>query len=65
VHRATVARWLQAARAHLKERVLERLRSDLGISELELRSLARAIESQLEISLRAFFRSGPAAANGP
>jgi RNA polymerase sigma-70 factor (ECF subfamily) len=65
VHRATVARWLQAARAQLKERVLELLRTNLRVSEMELASLARAIESHLEISLRAFFRSGPAPENGP
>ncbi len=65
VHRATAARWLQAARAQLKERVLERLRTDLRVNEVELASLVRVIESHLEISLRALFRSGPAAANGP
>ena len=64
VHRATAARWLQAARAHLKERVLERLRTELRVNERELESLVRVVESHLEISLRTFFRSGPTAANG-
>ena len=65
VHRATAARWLQAARAHLKERVLDRLRTELRVNERELQSLVRVVESHLEISLRTFFRSGPTAANGP
>jgi RNA polymerase sigma-70 factor (ECF subfamily) len=52
VHRATAARWLVAAREALASATQRRLCAALGASPSEVRSLARLVESQLELSLR-------------
>ena len=52
VHHATAARWLHAARERLAGEVQRRLGQKLGISPSELRSVARLVESQLDLSLR-------------
>jgi len=57
VHRATVARWLAAARARLQEAVLALLRDRLDVDARELESLARVVRSDLEISLQSLFRA--------
>lgn len=51
VHRATAARWLGAAREALAAQSHERLIQGLGVTSGELRSIARLVESQLDISL--------------
>src|SRR6185312_1867471 len=56
VHRATVARWLAAARERLQDTVLALLRERLAVGERELESLARLVRSDLEISLPSLFR---------
>ncbi|HEY3802967.1 MAG TPA: sigma-70 family RNA polymerase sigma factor [Kofleriaceae bacterium] len=57
VHRATVARWLAAARERLQGAVLALLRERLAVGERELESLARLVRSDLEISLPSLFRA--------
>lgn len=52
VHHATAARWLHAARERLAAEVQQRLGQRLGMSPSELRSVARLVESQLDLSLR-------------
>ena len=52
VHRATVARWLAAARQRLQDAVLELLRARLEVDAKELESLTRVVRSDLEISLQ-------------
>ena len=52
VHRATAARWLGAAREALAVEAHRLLGTRLGISPSELRSIARLVESQLDLSIR-------------
>lgn len=59
VHRATVARWLAAARQAAVEATRQGLRDTLKVDEQELTSLIRALESQLHVSLERALRTGP------
>lgn len=52
VHRATVSRWLVAAREAFLGRTRDELVTRAGIDRLEVDSLVRALQSQLEVSLR-------------
>ena len=52
VHRATAARWVAAAREALADATHGLLVRRLGVTASELRSIARLVESQLELSLR-------------
>jgi RNA polymerase sigma-70 factor (ECF subfamily) len=52
VHRATAARWLGAAREALAVETHRLLGTRLGVSPSELRSIARLVESQLDLSIR-------------
>jgi RNA polymerase sigma-70 factor (ECF subfamily) len=52
VHRATAARWVAAAREALADRVQRALIDRLGVTRSELRSIARLVESQLDVSVR-------------
>jgi RNA polymerase sigma-70 factor (ECF subfamily) len=52
VHRATIARWLQAAREALYDGARERLEARLSISAGEFESIARLVRSQLDVSVR-------------
>jgi len=51
VHRATVARWLAATRETLFEGTRTRLMSRLAVSDSEVDSVLRLIDSQLDASL--------------
>jgi RNA polymerase sigma-70 factor (ECF subfamily) len=51
VNRATVARWLVAARRTLKTRTIERLRTCLELNPTECESLLGLVNSQLEVSM--------------
>lgn len=51
VHRATAARWLQAARAEVFSATLRELSQRLRLSKPELSSVIRLIQSQLDITL--------------
>lgn len=51
VNRATVARWLVAARQSLLSRARAAMRASLGASERELESLGGLLQSQLHVSL--------------
>ncbi len=51
VHRATVARWISAARDTIKAAMAEELRTTLGFRASEFNSLLRLIESRLHLSL--------------
>jgi RNA polymerase sigma-70 factor (ECF subfamily) len=57
VHRATVARWLAAARTRLHDGVIALLQARLDVDARELESLARVVRSELEISLKSLFRA--------
>lgn len=56
VHRATVARWIAAVRETLFEATRARLETQLAISESEVDSVLRLIDSQLDISISALVR---------
>jgi len=53
VHRATIARWIAATRESLFEGTRTRLMARLAVSESEVDSVLRLIDSQLEASLEA------------
>jgi RNA polymerase sigma-70 factor (ECF subfamily) len=55
VHRATVARWLAAARAQIVEGVRDRLGAALRLSPAEIDRLVADVDSQLELSLSRLF----------
>ncbi len=50
-HRATVARWLQQARAELRGGVRASLTESLGISNGEFESVMRLVESRFDVTL--------------
>ncbi|HTE51886.1 MAG TPA: hypothetical protein VK698_13620 [Kofleriaceae bacterium] len=51
VHRATCARWIEAARAGLLRQVRRHLRDALGFDDRELESVIGLVRSQLDLSL--------------
>jgi RNA polymerase sigma-70 factor (ECF subfamily) len=51
VHRATVARWIQAAESRIFSETVARLEGSAGISKAECESIARGLVSRLDISL--------------
>jgi RNA polymerase sigma-70 factor, ECF subfamily len=51
VHRATVARWLEKARAGILARTREELTRRLGISPDEVDSIIRLVQSRLDVSM--------------
>ncbi|MBZ0233994.1 MAG: sigma-70 family RNA polymerase sigma factor [Deltaproteobacteria bacterium] len=59
VHRATAARWLVAAREALARATQHRLVQHLGVTLSEVQSLARLVESQLDLSLRRLLPTEP------
>jgi RNA polymerase sigma-70 factor (ECF subfamily) len=59
VHRATAARWLVTAREVLARSTQKRLVQQLGLSLSEVQSLARLVESQLDLSLRRLLPTEP------
>jgi RNA polymerase sigma-70 factor (ECF subfamily) len=54
VHRITVLRWVERARAALAKETKRRLAGRLGIGKAELDSIIRLIRSQLDVSLRRY-----------
>ena len=52
VHRATCARWLEAAREALFSDTRRRLIDEAGIAEAECDSIIRLVQSQLHVTLR-------------
>jgi RNA polymerase sigma-70 factor (ECF subfamily) len=58
VHRATAARWLVKARERLLERTKTLLHERLADDSLEVNSLIRMVESQMDVSLIRLLRDG-------
>ena len=56
VHRATVARWIAAVRESLFEATRGELMAQLSITDSDVDSVLRLIDSQLEISIEAVMR---------
>ena len=56
VHRATVARWLSGAREQLYQDTHEHLARELALSDTEFQSIARLVQSQLDVSVRRILR---------
>jgi RNA polymerase sigma-70 factor, ECF subfamily len=56
VHRITVVRWMDQARAALARETRRELTSRLQIDRAELDSILRLIESRVDVTLRAFLR---------
>ena len=57
VHRATVARWLAAARQRLADRTRDELIARLRVAPEEVASVVRLVASQLDLSLRRLLHS--------
>jgi RNA polymerase sigma-70 factor, ECF subfamily len=55
VHRITIVRWMEKARAELARATRRELSARLRVERTELESILRLIESQLDVSMRAFF----------
>jgi RNA polymerase sigma-70 factor (ECF subfamily) len=55
-HRATVARWIAAARSQIVEATRERLRTRFQLETAELESLMGLVRSDLDQSLRKYFQ---------
>jgi RNA polymerase sigma-70 factor (ECF subfamily) len=51
VHRATVARWIAAARESILERTRAELQDRFGIAAAEVASIVRMVQSRLDISM--------------
>jgi hypothetical protein len=51
VHRATCARWIEAARAKILRGIREHLREALGLGSAELESAIELVRSQLDLGL--------------
>jgi len=58
VHRATVARWIAAARGRILEEARRRIRTQMQVSDTELESLERLVQSQLDVSIVGFLQGG-------
>jgi RNA polymerase sigma-70 factor (ECF subfamily) len=56
VHRITIVRWIDKARAKLAIETRRHLETRLGISRGELESIMRLIRSQMDVSLRTYLR---------
>jgi RNA polymerase sigma-70 factor (ECF subfamily) len=54
VHRITVVRWMDGARTALGRETRRELSTRLRIDHVELESILRLIESQMDVSIRAF-----------
>ncbi|MFO0710742.1 MAG: sigma-70 family RNA polymerase sigma factor [Sandaracinus sp.] len=52
VHRVTVHRWIDRARATLAEQTRARMAGALGLRDVEVQSVLRLIQSRLDVSLR-------------
>jgi len=57
VNDATISRWLKQARAGLVEETGRQMREDAGVSDSEFGSLARAMASQVDVSLNRWLAS--------
>ena len=57
VHRATVARWIAAARDNLTKVARERFLSLTGLSKSDLASVGELVESQIQVSMERLLRS--------
>jgi RNA polymerase sigma-70 factor, ECF subfamily len=57
VHRITVVRWMDQARTELARETRRELSARLNVDKRELESILRLIESQLDVTLRAFLQS--------
>lgn len=53
VHRATAARWLESARNRVFESVRQQMKAEHHLSDTEFDSIARGVQSQLDLSITA------------
>ncbi|MEZ4222346.1 MAG: sigma-70 family RNA polymerase sigma factor [Polyangiaceae bacterium] len=60
VHRATVARWIKDARERLYDDTQARLQAELALNAAEFASLARLVQSQLDVSVIRILNEGRA-----
>ncbi len=58
VNDATISRWLKQARGALVEETGRHMREDAGVSASEFASLARALTSQVDVSINRWLMSG-------
>jgi RNA polymerase sigma-70 factor (ECF subfamily) len=58
VHRATLKRWLAAARERLLTATRQTMREQIGVDTVEFASVMRLLESRLDVSVRRLLASG-------
>ncbi len=63
VHRATAARWVKAARDDLIARARRELAARVGLSDAEIETIVKMIDSQLDASLRRVLAGGVSASS--
>jgi RNA polymerase sigma-70 factor, ECF subfamily len=56
VHRATVARWITAARESILGRTRDELERRFGITAVEIDSIVRLVQSRLDVSMERVLR---------
>jgi len=59
VHRATVARWIAAAREEILENVRRDLNQRLRLEPSEFESLVNLVRSQLQVSILRYLKDNP------
>ena len=58
VHRATAARWVQAAREHLEREVLDAVRARIHAGDESIASIMRLLARDVDVSLRVHLATG-------
>ncbi len=64
VHRATAARWVQAARERLEHEVLDAVRARIPAGDDSLASIMRLLAGEVDVSLRVHLATGSSSAAG-
>jgi len=63
IHRATAARWVGAAKDELGAKLREALKARLRVSDSDLVSIVRSLQSQLDMTLSGYFGASSEASN--
>jgi len=62
VSQSTVSRWLARAREHVRDEALRTLQASGHLNRAEFESLARVLQSRLELSISSVLGGDPSAA---
>lgn len=65
VNATTASRWVAGAREHIGEQARRRLREQLRVTDTELQSIYRVLQSQLDLSIRAILQQSARGQEAP